>query len=216
MIGDSGTILPEGLIRPAHWPDWQDQLKDGATEPTDASPPDHPAAEPQPKYTLTVKKRNIEDIRQALTESYNSPADMAQYLVTQLQNEIAAHAVSAKPNEDEALNAWTEKSNQLAEMLIAVQELHKAIPPQMPEPEITDERAKSVKKALITLSQQLDRLIKSMDADTGTCGNLWKIGVIGVATNLLVLCGIGTAMAAPIAAGVIGVNTIKLMIGRAK
>jgi hypothetical protein len=49
MLGDSGTILPDHLTRPTHWPDWRNQIKDISAE-TDVS---LSAPTPAPELTTT-------------------------------------------------------------------------------------------------------------------------------------------------------------------
>ena len=218
MNGDTGTILPDHLTRPAHWPDWRDQIADAekaatANAPQSATPPSTPQTDPN--YRLQVQERSLSDLRTALTHSYATPAALANYMVAQLQIEIAAHKLTPPPNEKDGLSAWTAKANMLNEMMVAVQQLAGALPLEEP-PEITNQAAQSIKDRLIALAAQLDGLIKSLDDDTGTLGNFWKVGVIAAASHLLVACGIGIASAAPIAAGVVGVSTFKVWIGKVK
>jgi hypothetical protein len=165
--------------------------------------------------SVAVKRHDLASIRRSLTQSYAEPTALAEYLVAQLQTEIANHEMSAKPNSEPDLSAWNNKTNHLHEMLIGVQELNTALPViQPPNPAEVD--ASSVKQSLLKIAAQLDALIKSLDDNTGTLGNFWKVGMIGAASQLLVLCGVGIATAAPIAAGVIGVNTFRVMVGRTK
>ncbi len=229
MDGDSGTILPEGLTRLAHWPEWDTPETEAvSTVPTPNSASDQKSlasldrdptsADPNSKaapYVLTMRERPLSEIRTALSTNHATPAALAQYMVDQLQRERATQAVSPKPNTEEGLAAWHADTRLLKEMLLTVQTLHAALP-TTPVPEITDELAHDVKDKLIALAEKIQQAIAYLDNETGTYGNFWRIGLIGVATNLLMLFGCPMPIAAPISAGVIGVNTLRVYLGRDK
>lgn len=229
MKGDSGTILPKGLNRPMHWPEFippattamivetVDTAKiDFSAVQSDAPPKDETPTTHETKTLplgMTVKQRSISDIRASLNRDYSDIESLSSYIVAQLQNEIAAHEMTAKPNSDEGLNEWNAKANFLNETLVAVQNLHSAIP-ETPAQTVSDGTAKDIKQRLIDLGNWLQRLIKSLDENNGTMGNFWKLGVIGLGVQLLGLFGVSTTLALPAAAGVVGVNTVRVLIGK--
>ncbi|RAP41521.1 hypothetical protein BYZ73_09655 [Rhodovulum viride] len=211
MRGDTGTILPEGLHHPAHWPD--------------PRPPGSPGRESEPDATSTaprssssirakVQERPVFELRHALQASYPETAVLAEYIVGQLQNEIAAHRMTAIPNDAEALSVYNAKLNFLNETLIAVQRLHEAIPVAEPDQKVTPEEARRIKDILLDIARQVDKAIRHLDSDTGTYGNFWKIGLIGACSGLLNCFGIPVNLGAPIAAGVIGVSTFRFIVDR--
>ena len=128
---------------------------------------------------------------------------------------MGSSSMRAKGNTVEALNEWSAKHNFLKEMLVTVQRLNDQIPTS-PNKHISDQDAEGIKATLVNLAAKVDLAIKTLDNDKGTYGNFWKIGVIGAATQLLVACGVATTVAAPIAAGVVGVSTLKVWVGRGK
>lgn len=217
MRGDSGTILPEGLQRPEHWPELD--VSDGDAPSRDEtaeyqSEQDSPPTSIQP-YTIRVQKRSVSQIRTTLITNYSEPQALTSYMVEQIQREIADHEMRAKGNTAEALNEWNAKHNFLKEMLVTVKRLNDQIPATPNEP-ISEPDAEGIKTNLVELAAKVDLAIKTLDNDKGTYGNFWKIGVIGAATQLLVAFGVTTTVAAPIAAGVVGVSTLRVLVGRSK
>ena len=55
-------------------------------------------------------------------------------------------------------------------------------------------------------------MIKSLDGDTGTYGALWKIGLISSIGGFISLFGPAFEVGAAVAAGPIGVQTLRLII----
>jgi hypothetical protein len=201
MRGDRGVILPEGLSYPDHWPEPPEPAASGQNKP------------PISNLALEIRQRPVSAIRKALTESYPEASSMAQFAAAQIQSEIAAHRMLPIPNEPDALSDYNARLNFLTETLVIIQELHSALPNTRPS-EITDGEANSVREKLVALAQQLNRAIAQLDAHPGTYGNLWKMGIVGLCTQLLGLFGIGAALAVPVAAGVVGVSTLRLVIER--
>ncbi|WP_243627624.1 hypothetical protein [Rhodovulum sp. BSW8] len=211
MRGDTGTILPEGLHHPAHWPD--------------PKPPGSPGRESEPDATSTaprgsssirakVQERPVAELRHALKASYPETAVLAEYIVGQIQNEIAAHRVTAIPNDAAALSNYNAKLNFLNETLIAVQRLHEAIPVAEHDQKVTPEETRRIKEILIDIAGKIDLAVRYLDNDTGTYGNLWKIGLIGACSSLLGCFGIPVTLGAPIAAGVVSASTFRFIVER--
>ncbi len=210
MRGDSWTLFPDGLKRPAHWP---------VFEPDDFHDPGHRKSrhveQPETGFQLAVSQRPVSEIRRALNEDYGAPAALAGYMVDQLQREIAAHKSAPIPNDDpEKINAYVDRLNFLVEMRTAVLLLHEYLPTAMPET-FTDRDAVALKEILLSLAKKVDAAIRWLDSDPGSYGNFWKLGLIAMGVKLLGLCGItAPEVAAPIATGVIGVNAVRVLLTR--
>lgn len=212
MDGDTGTILPKTLTHPPHWPDpkvpfepsGQGDIQDDPLFPN-TSPSVGRATRP------VIVKRSIAETKKTLLQSYAPPAALSAYMAEQLQNEIAAHAMTAKPNEDiDALNEWNAKHNFLTEMLASVTIIHEHLPVTT-KPNVTDDDAKSVRDALEKLGVQVQGTLEWLDANPGTLGSFWKLGCITGASSLMAALGIPIAISAPIATGVIGANTVRVL-----
>lgn len=208
LKGDNGTILPENLRTPEHWPhlgenfDRSINFQSKQVSGIDGT-------------ILKIRSRTISEIRESLLKSYTEPAALSQYMVEQLQKQIADHEMTVKPNEEIALNAWHSDGNLLREMLITVQVLSSELP-LSPQPKLSDKKLTIVRSALLDLANKIEQAISFLDNDTGTYGNFWKIGLIGAATNLLMAFGITMPVATPVAAGVIGINSFRVMVSKGK
>jgi len=209
MEGDTGTILPDGLHHPAHWPDPEPPGPHSHGVKRDDS---SAAASSSPSIRAKVQERPVSELRHALQASYPETAVLAEYIAGQIQNEIAAHRMTAIPNDAEALSDYNAKLNFLNETLIAVQRLHEAIPVAEPDQKVTPEEAWRIKEILIDIAGKIDLAVRYLDNDTGTYGNFWKIGLIGACSGLFGCFGIPVNLGAPIAAGVIGASTIRLIV----
>ncbi|OLS51180.1 pentapeptide repeat-containing protein [Rhodovulum sulfidophilum] len=209
MEGDTGTILPDGLHHPAHWPDPEPPGPHSHGVKRDDS---SAAASSSPSIRAKVQERPVAELRHALQASYPEAAVLAEYIAGQIQNEIAAHRMTAIPNDAEALSDYNAKLNFLNETLIAVQRLHEAIPVAEPDQKVTPEEARRIKEILTDIAGKIDLAVRYLDNDTGTYGNFWKIGLIGACSGLFGYFGIPVNLGAPIAAGVIGASTIRLIV----
>ncbi|MBL3561817.1 hypothetical protein [Rhodovulum sulfidophilum] len=209
MEGDTGTILPDGLHHPAHWPDPEPPRPHthGAKMDDNSA-----AASSSPSIRAKVQERPVAELRHALQASYPETAVLAEYIAGQIQNEIAAHRMTAIPNDAEALSDYNAKLNFLNETLIAVQRLHEAIPVAEPDQKVTPEEAWRIKEILIDIAGKTDLAVRYLDNDTGTYGNFWKIGLIGACSGLFGCFSIPVNLGAPITTGVIGASTIRLIV----
>ncbi len=217
MIGDSGTLIPDHLKRPAHWEVLEENPVAGTPkrpEPSEQSADNETSAtRDKPDLRLVVRKRSVGELRAALLRDYPDAKSLTEYMVSRLQRDIAAHEMSPKPNGLDALNAWTEEGNSLREMLAALTLLNNEMP-QEAAPDLSDSSVASMKERLKELAGKLNALIQSLDEKDGSISNAWKVGQIGLFAPLLALFGIPISIAAPIAAGVVGVTTLKVILGK--
>ncbi len=230
MLGDSHTMIPQQLRRPDHWPQFQlpsdepDPAPHISTDraeasfgdfsgttletPTTVAPPTQNDMRPQ------IKQRTRSELRATLSQYGSDSRALAQAMVEQVQGEIALHAVLAIPNDEDALNAHNARGNFLTEMVVALEMLHHALPDTTSQP-IQDEEVEDIRSKLLKLAEVCASGVKYLDENSGTPGNLWRIGVIAACTNVLSLAiGAGTAIALPVAAGVVGASTIRLIVRR--
>ena len=152
----------------------------------------------------------------ALEAEFPEVRDRANHLISVLQGEIAAHSITAIPNDPERYLWYREKTDFLAEMLAGLRSLVGALPSndQLETDPVNDQR---LLEQLFRLRDALDATIKSLDADTGTYGAVYKVGLIASIAGLLALFPAVTfAQGALVAAGPIGAQTIRLIIDARK
>ncbi|MEO1540913.1 MAG: pentapeptide repeat-containing protein [Pseudomonadota bacterium] len=224
MIGDSLTRIPTHLTRPDHWPRYDLAAYDEATgDGRSEVLQDKEIIHTGPFGTESRERARIAElssieIRASLERDAETPARVAHHLVQMIQSELAAHRMLAVPNDnsDGQLSTYNDKTNFLQEYLIAARALAEALPEPNGD-EISDEAASTLKEKLIELRHLVDRCVKQLDADTGTYGALYKIGLISSIGGFLALFpGVGFAAGAAVAAGPIGVNTIRVIIDNHK
>lgn len=236
MAGDSGTIIPDHLTRPTHWPEFAFRKGEGedqgepleettpkdrgseASAPPEAADQDELKHRPVPvrssdSLQVIVRQRSASELRASLQESYSEPAALAAYMVAQLQHEIAAQKMTAIPNQEPELSQYNARLNFLEEMRASVQIIHEHLPLNV-APVVTEEDAATIREKLVALAGQVQTAIKWLDDNTGTAGNLWKMGIIGLSTSLFTAIGFPVATVMPIIAGVVGVNTLRVIVQR--
>lgn len=130
-----------------------------------------------------------------------------------VQQERANHAMIPRPNADPALQDYEEKEEFLKTVEAGLLSLYAELP-ETPETPISDTKATCLKEKLQQLAQLTDASIRYLDKDTGTYGGLYKIGLIGCASGLLSLFGLPLAVAAPVAGGVLGVQTMRVRLSK--
>ncbi|WP_392662947.1 pentapeptide repeat-containing protein [Amaricoccus sp. B4] len=221
MDGDTGVILPEGLHHPAHWPD--PEMPGQAIEEafsveeqieTRGQDPHLPATRGvSTNLVVAVRARSTAEIRQSLTGTYSEASSLAQYMVEQIQREIAAHLMVPVPNDAEKLSEYNARLNFLRETLVVVENLHARLPVGS-APDLSEQDAAILKEKLIALADRLQIAISYLDSHTGTYGNLWKFGMIGLGTSLLGLFGIPANPGALVAAGVVGASTFRVIFSK--
>ncbi|MEO0991695.1 MAG: hypothetical protein AAFX00_12185, partial [Pseudomonadota bacterium] len=230
MDGDSGTILPDHLTRPAHWPDWRDHIDELSTPEADHDTvTELPRAEPSSTELVNnppeqgvasghmvtlVQRRTRSELRSALLRDYPSNRDLAQQTAEQVARELALHKQIPTPNSAEALSDHHARETFLQETLITLEALHAALPEEA-NPVLSDEKVDGLRTRLVALAQLCGTTVARLDANTGTAGNLWRVGVIAACTNVLAaLIGTTATVALPVAAGIVGATTIRLYLKR--
>lgn len=227
MVGDTGVILPQDLHHPAHWPDPElptetvdlETAEAGLTlAGSDVTITQQDPPRPAVKGTFTslvvaVRSRSTAEIRQSLMANYGDASSLAKYMVDQIQREIAAHLMTPVPNEVEKCSEYNARLNFLRETLVVVESLNARIPAGS-IPELSEQDAKDLKEKLIALADRLQVAIRYLDSHTGTYGNLWKLGMIGMGTSLLGLFGIPANPGALVAAGVVGASTFRVIFSK--
>lgn len=215
MQGDLRTRIPAKLAYPKSWhetvepqPSPPERLNQGKDEGNKLIPP----ADDTRRLEITIRERSPADLRAALTASYSQPAELAAHMVQQLQFEIAAHKMTAIPNEEPALSQYNSRLNFLEEMRASVQVIHEILPVNVPA-KIDKQDVQTIKDKLILLARQVQAALAWLDNDTGSFGNLWKLGAIIMATKLFGAMGFdNTSIVLPISAGLIGANTLRVIV----
>lgn len=217
MIGDSGTILPEHITRPEHWLDLDGiapEILETVSGQSNIQSNTKPAERSRlnENLAISIRRRTRSEIRSALQASYPEPRNLAQHMSSQLQAEIALIA-TARPNSDEAIQEQNQRLNLLNEALLAMETLHNALPDNSQE--LSDSATiEDIKEKLARFGVVISKTIKDLDENTGTGGSVWRLGIITACSTVMATCGIPISTAAPIAAGVVGASTIRLILKR--
>lgn len=137
-----------------------------------------------------------------------------EHLMALVQQEQAVHNLIPIPNEEAAKAEYDAKSGFLsvvgAELIALRDEL-----PQDFARQLSEDEAKGLKTRLVKLAELTDTCIKHLDKDHGTYGGLYKIGLITAVAGLLsVIPGLNMIASTALAGGVLGVQTVRLHIGK--
>ncbi|MEO0486502.1 MAG: hypothetical protein AAF092_11380 [Pseudomonadota bacterium] len=151
-------------------------------------------------------------IRAVLRQDYPQFRARAAHLVEQVAKEQAAHAVMPIPNTEDGVEEYYAKKAFLDTVKAGLITLYDDLP-EGASLEIGEPEAKGLRDKLVEVAKTADQAIAYLDAQDGTYGGLYKIGLISSVAGLMCLIpGVSFLPAILLPAGVLGAKTIKLHV----
>ncbi len=155
-------------------------------------------------------------IKSVLRNNYPDLQKRSAYLVSLIQQQRAAHALIPRPNDPEPLEAYEAEEEFLKTMEAGLVSLHEDLPEQ-PVGDISEADAQTLKHRLVDAARLADQAIRYLDTDRGTYGGLYKIGLIASIGSVLALIpGVGFVAGAALPTAILGAQTVRLEVSRAK